>query len=820
LNNRNSTIAALVFVMLSITSPQLSEGAAFPATPFISPASGTYTPGRTVTISDATPGVNIYYTTNGSEPTASSTPYVAPIPMRSSAGAETIRAVAFSNASSSSITTATYTIAPQLPQLPEPTFSPLQGAYMSAQEVTISTTTQGVIHYSTDSAPTADSAIYSGPIAATSGKVTIQAIVTGVAGYAASGAAVQTYTIIPATPFISPAAGTYTAGRSVTISDATPGVAIHYTTDGSSPSSNSTLYTGPITLPSTGSSLTVRAFALANWISSSVTSATYSILPALAVTPSPVILPGSGTYTTGHVITISDSLAGATIFCTIDGTTPTQQSTQYTGPFNTSSATGTEVVQAMAVYGGYQPSSISRSQLTLTLSDGVIASSLVTSTPSIEIPANFLGFSHEWVRAQYMMGDSTVGTNPIYQTLVRTLTSSMNGPLVLRIGGGSTNVSGLATPATVEPFVELAQKLNVKFILGVNLASNDLSLAEEQATTFTSTLPRSALMALEIGNEPDGYANAGFRPSSYSYATYLPQYKQWSQGVTASSTSNVPIAGPVFGGDEWIVYAQPDVVDSTFKTEMITQHMYPGCYDPAKPLPTDFLLQPTSSTVRLYYLQPYAAAAHKVGSPFRLAELNSICNGGQPGVSDSFSSALWAIDIMFEDVNAGIDGVNWNSDSDGGPYDLFKFNIWNNGHENVYGLDTVRPLYYGLLFFSEAAGKSASLLRTATVTNSNIKVWATTDSTGNAHLVIINKEQTVGGSVQITLPGYTSGSLIRLMASNYLSTTGVTIGGQTYDNSPDGTLQGSASTETVHPEGDVWTISVKPMSAVLVNLQP
>jgi len=244
------------------------------ATPTLSPASGTYTTAQRVTISDSTPGAVIYYTTDGSVPTASSTKYIGPITVSST---ETIHAIATAaNYANSAVASGIYTI--QLIAA-TPAFSPAAGTYTTAQTVTISDATPGaLIYYTTDgTTPTTSSTKYTGPITVSSTQ-TIHAVATA-ANYVSSAVASGVYTIqlTAAMPAFSPAAGTYTTAQTVTMSDATPGALIYYTIDGTTPTTSSAKYTGPITVSSTQ---TIHAIAAASsYSNSAVASATYTIQP-------------------------------------------------------------------------------------------------------------------------------------------------------------------------------------------------------------------------------------------------------------------------------------------------------------------------------------------------------------------------------------------------------------------------------------------------------------------------------------------------------------------------------------------------------------
>jgi glycosidase len=94
-------------------------------------------------------------------------------------------------------------------------------------------------------------------------------------GCGGGGTAGQTSSPQAATPVLSVGAGTYTALQRVAIAESTAGANIYYTTDGSTPTAASTVYTAPIPVAVT---TTIKAFAVASgYTGSNVAQATYTI---------------------------------------------------------------------------------------------------------------------------------------------------------------------------------------------------------------------------------------------------------------------------------------------------------------------------------------------------------------------------------------------------------------------------------------------------------------------------------------------------------------------------------------------------------------
>jgi uncharacterized repeat protein (TIGR03803 family) len=163
-----------------------------------------------------------------------------------------------------------------------PVFTPPAGPYTKAQKVAITdTTVNSTIYYTIGGAtPTTASTKYTEPIEVSESE-TISAIAVA-ADHPNSGVATASYQIggTTAAPVFSLAGGIYTSGQELFLTDAAPGAAFYYTTNGDTPTTASTRYGGGI---SVSSNETVKAIAVApGYLESPVASATYVVVTATA----------------------------------------------------------------------------------------------------------------------------------------------------------------------------------------------------------------------------------------------------------------------------------------------------------------------------------------------------------------------------------------------------------------------------------------------------------------------------------------------------------------------------------------------------------
>ncbi len=266
----------------------------------------------------------------------------------------------------------------QVQAVAAPVFNTPQGTYTTDQSITIACSMpDATIYYTTDgSTPTTASAIYGNPIAVAGNGSTVtiraMAVKPGMTNsLVVSATYTITYTQITATPTFAIPAGTYSTDQSVAIACAMPDATIYYTIDGSTPTTASTVYSGPIIVAGDGTTMTIKAMASKAGLSDSpVATATYTIV-AMQTVASPAFVPAAGNYSADQSVTIICSTTGATIHYTTDGSLPTAGSAVYTGPISVAGDGTTVTIKAMAVKAGLTDSPVATATYTIAYSQAV-----------------------------------------------------------------------------------------------------------------------------------------------------------------------------------------------------------------------------------------------------------------------------------------------------------------------------------------------------------------------------------------------------------------------------------------------------------------
>jgi hypothetical protein len=462
----------------------------------------------------------------------------------------------------------------------------------------------------------------------------------------------------------------------------------------------------------------------------------------------------------------------------------------------------------------------------------VVQSTNITAAPIGDpVPSGFVGMSIEIKALEQYAGQNPSAIDPVLVHLLQDI-SPQQRP-VLRIGGDSTDwswwpvpqlrqppgVKYTLTPTWMHVAHALAADLNARLILGVDLEADNPVLAGAEAQAMVSNIGRGSVDALEVGNEPELYGSFGWyrsaaglqvpgRARGYDLPDFIADVSRF-----APHLPSVPLAGPSSGAATWLAQLG-SVLSAEPRVRLATVHAYPlkHCRK-ATVVTIPQLLSDTSSHGLAESVAPYVAVAAAHHVPLRIDEMNAISCGGTRGVSDTFASALWVLDTLFEMARTGVSGVNIHSvpatiNEVLGPE--FTGGTWRM---------RVHPEFYGMIMFAQAAPPGARLLRLGSAVPPGVKVWATRAG-ATIHVVVINKRLARPQVLHLRVAGAQGSATVeQLRAPSVNSTSGVTLGGQTFGPATaSGVLAGAVPNDTVAPSAGVYTVRVPAASAAMLTM--
>ena len=437
---------------------------------------------------------------------------------------------------------------------------------------------------------------------------------------------------------------------------------------------------------------------------------------------------------------------------------------------------------------------------------------IAPGAPTRAVPRSYLGLSTEyWALPLY------ASRLRLFERAVALLHVAGDGPLVLRVGGDSADrafwdphrdaLPAWAYPVTPKWATLLAtvvRQLRLRVIIDLNLITSSPMLAAAWARAAEAVLPHKSIIGFEVGNEPDIYRRAAWvgetagqlvadpgLPPALTAADYAADFRAYAAALHAVAPG-VPLLGPALANprlhERWISAL---VADRPAALATVTAHsyVYSGCvHRRSARYPTIARLLSQHATAGIAAsLATGIRAAHTAGLRFRLSELNSVNCGGRPGVSDAFATALWAPEVLFDLLRAGVNGVNIHTRADtiNAPFAV-----------NSSGL-VARPLFYGLLTFVRALGSHPRLvpLRLRAKNSLGIHAWAVESGGDRLNVVLVNDGRR-DVRARLDEPTHGDASVQRLLARSPRSLSGVTLDGQWIGH--DGRWHG-------HPSGEIAT---------------
>lgn len=427
------------------------------------------------------------------------------------------------------------------------------------------------------------------------------------------------------------------------------------------------------------------------------------------------------------------------------------------------------------------------------------------------IPDDFIGFGYETsavAQTNYFSANN--------RTLIR-LYQNLGPEGLIRIGGNISDHAryepgGVATAQTetnvtvvnrrnLEDLAGFARATGWRVMWGLNLGTGSKEAAVQEARAVSEILG-DRLQSFQIGNEVDIHGR--YTLKYREFGSYYSNYLAYKERIRAALPSAIFSGPDVAGNLPWLVAF---ATNEEKRINLLTHHYYrTGAKTPGATI--ENLLKPDEAWQgKLLQLQ---AISRETGVPFRINEVNSFYGGGKAGVSDTFASALWVLDYMYQVATYGGDGVNMETDIN----QLGWISHYSPIVHDENGICHARPEYYGMLAFS-LAGRGELVKSTLDKgAGINLSAYATKDARGVVREMVINKDVSRDAQVTLALPGnYIVRQAMRLEAPSITSTNRVSLGGAEVS------ADGEWTPKKIAVETGAIEFAVPHASALLVSAQ-
>jgi hypothetical protein len=449
----------------------------------------------------------------------------------------------------------------------------------------------------------------------------------------------------------------------------------------------------------------------------------------------------------------------------------------------------------------------------------------VSNLTSVLIPDDFIGLSFETSIIlpnpnKIPHGKPFYFFSPANQRLISIFKNL--GIKNLRVGGGTVDSLFRPAPslADVDQLFGFAKAAGLKVIFSFRLLNGNATSAPPIATYIWQKY-RPQLDSFAIGNEPDWRSYHHSDPRITNYPSWLADWRIFADAIRAA-VPNAHLAGPDTGsdypvtraadtdyeGESWTQRFADDEKNSGM-VSAIFQHDYIGQLAKGVSAPAAIEAMLSQEWVTVEYPAFYHHVLEPVvtdGLPFRMTEANDRI-GGVDGASNSFASALWALDYMHWWAAHGCTGVNFHN-NEWLKTDTVFLDANGNYHLNSKA--------YGIKAFDLGGHGTVAPVGISNPDGINLTSYAV-HGTGKLCVTVINKEHNAAArTAQVTIvPGAEwKIAAVLFLKGHAAAKTGVTLGGASIRN--DGSWNGSWKRLKSRRNGE-WMVRLPGASAAIVR---